>query len=259
MAQYYQRGGVRKGWVERLLKRHPELLLRLAQLTNYARNEATLGGFRFFFNKLPQHSVERNLTADLLYNVDKTGFSHKYKSEKFIALWRSGIVWNILADSNFHMTYVVAVSENVAVVAPPLLIFPGQRLNQDLLDGCDIPGAVVTCAPVVFMNSSLFMELVEHFAFSVTYGVKRLLVLVYDGCSSHYNAEIVARAVELEVVLVLLPDNSTNLIQTLGISVFKMFKPVLRRCITSFMITEGNTMVTKSTGWRYRIRPGKKG
>jgi hypothetical protein len=176
--------------------------------------------------------------------MDETGFAQKQKSRKVIAFKGSGNVWTKSADANFHMTYVVAVSAT-GVVAPPLMIIPGQRLNRDLLDGCDIPGARVTCAPKGFMNSALFLRWLEHFATSVPDSVKRPLVLVYDGYSSHYNDDIVSRAVDLKIILVLLPANSTHLLQTLDISVFKTFKACLKACITNYMIANGKTTLTK--------------
>ena len=45
--------------------------------------------------------------------------------------------------------------------------------------------------------------------------MKRPLVLVHGGCSSHYNTEIVAQAVDLKVIIFSLPYNSIYLIQTL--------------------------------------------
>ena len=61
-------------------------------------------------------------------------------------------------NTNFHMTYDVAVSTTGAV-APLLLIIPGQRSNRDLLNECDIPGAVVICVPKGFIND-FFREMV---------------------------------------------------------------------------------------------------
>ena len=131
----------RVGCLERFLRRHPELSLRIsAQVIKRARNEATIEGLRMFFKELLQHTIERKLTPDRLWNMDETGFAQKQKSRKVIAFNGSGNMWTKSADANFHMTYVVAVSAT-GIVAPPLMIIPGQRLNRDLLDGCDIPGA----------------------------------------------------------------------------------------------------------------------
>ena len=53
-----------------------------------------------------------------------------------------------------------------------------------------------------------------------------------------------AQAVELKVVLVLLPANYSHLIQTLDTSLFHTFKSVLHRFITIFMIFKGNNTLT---------------
>ena len=70
-------GELRKVWLGSFLKQHRKLSLRLAQVIKHACNKATLDELRFFFNELLQNSVEWNLTADRLYNMDETGFSQK--------------------------------------------------------------------------------------------------------------------------------------------------------------------------------------
>ena len=112
------------------------------------RNKVTLEGIKLLFKKILLHLVEHNFTAELLYNMDKTGFSQKQKSEKVVALQGSGNVWTKSVDTNFYITYVLYVYETGAVM-PPLLIIPGHRLNQNLVDGYDTPGYVATCVPNV--------------------------------------------------------------------------------------------------------------
>ena len=104
------------------------------------------------------------MTPDRLYSMDESGFTQKQKSEKVVALRRLGNVWMKSENANFNMTYVVAVSKTGSM-APPLLIIPGQILNQDFLYGCDIPGFVVTCVPKCFMNASLSVKFLEDFDF----------------------------------------------------------------------------------------------
>ena len=74
------------------------------------------------------------------------------------------------------------------------------------------------CQKVSWMIFSV--KWLEQFTSSVSDRVKLLLVLVYDGRSSQYNAEVVAQAVYLKVIIFLLPANSTHFIQTLDTSVF---------------------------------------
>ena len=101
-------------------------------------------------------------------------------------------------------------------------------MSRDFIEGCNIEGASITTAPNGFINYTLFLSWIELFANSVLGSIARPLVLVHDVCCSHYNDEIVKKVVELKFILVLLPDNSTHLIQPLGIAVFKPFKSVLK-------------------------------
>ena len=61
------------------------------------------------------------------------------------------------------------------------------------------------------MNSRLFIKCLILFDICVPTIVKRPLVLVYDGYSSHYNDEILEKVIEIYIILALLPANATYL------------------------------------------------
>ena len=75
--------------------------------------------------------------------------------------------------------------------------------------------------------------------------VNRPIVLVYDGYGSHYNTDIVERAINLRIILVLLPSNSTHLIHPLEILVFKPVNKELKQQIKKFMIENSGMSFTK--------------
>ena len=54
------------------------------------------------------------------------------------------------------MTFVLFVSAD-KYVALPLLIIPGQRLNRDVIEGCNINGAIITTSTKGFINYNLFL------------------------------------------------------------------------------------------------------
>ena len=113
------------------------------------------------------------------------------------------------------------------------------------MDDCSIEGSVISVASKGFMNSKLFLKWLVHFSNSVPQEVKRPLVLVYDGYGLHYNNKIVEKAIELKIILVLLPANSTHLIQPLDIAVFKPFKTILKRQMDAYMIENACTAFSK--------------
>ena len=143
------------------------------------------------------------------------------------------------------MTIVACVSANGFSV-PPILILPGQLLNRATMGQCSITGITATVDPKQFMNSNIFIKWLDHFSSNVTSHVKRPIVLVYDGYASHCNTYIVEKAIKLRIILVLLPSNSTYLIQTLDIFVVKPFKMELKYQIEKFMIKNSRASFTKT-------------
>jgi len=197
-----------------------------------------------FFNEFVKHIVERKLSTDRVFNMDETGFAQKSKCKKVIAVHGSKNVWSKSVEASFHLTLVACVGASGFVV-PPMFIVPGKRLNRDVLDSCPIAGSVVSVSPRGFMNSNLFIQWLVHFENNVPGDVKRPIVLVYDGYGSHYNEDIILKAIQIKVILILLPANATHLIQPLDIAVFKPFKTVLKQRMEAFMIENASTSYSK--------------
>jgi DDE superfamily endonuclease len=95
---------------------------------------------------------------------------------------------------------------------------PGQSLLPDTRDGCDIPGGSVTVAPKGLMNARLFGKWLSHFYSAVPEIIKRPLILVYDGYSSHFYKDIATNALCLDMILFVLPANAAHLMQPLDIA-----------------------------------------
>ena len=58
------------------------------------------------------------------------------------------------------------------------------------------------------MDSAVFIRRLRQYSNAVPDAAQQPLILVYDGCSSHYNGEIVSEAVRLKIILVSLPANA---------------------------------------------------
>jgi hypothetical protein len=116
-----------------------------------------------------------------------------------VAAYGTKNFWSKRADSLFHLTVVTGVGAN-GFAAPPLFGVPGQRCSRKMMDGCDIPGSSVTVAPKGFINARLFAKWLSHFQYAVPGTTKRLLILVFDGYSSHYNENIATKATCLDII-----------------------------------------------------------
>jgi DDE superfamily endonuclease len=110
------------------------------------------------------------------------------------------------------------------------------------LDSCCVQGSKVTVSTKGFMTSSIFLVWLDHFLNSIHATVKHPHVLIYDGYGSHFNEEIVARAVQLKIILL---SNATHILQPLNMAVFKPFKTTLKHHFESFMIENATTTFSK--------------
>nr|CCA14821.1 PREDICTED: similar to ENSANGP00000028549 putative [Albugo laibachii Nc14] len=178
--------------------------------------------------------------------MNETGFGQKTKSRKVIAVCGPKNVWTKCIDMSFHLALVACVSASGSCL-PPLFLLPGQCLNRDMLSKCSVPGATVTVAPKALTNQAtfVFVKWLEHFAANVPSCVIQPLLLIYDGFASHYSKRIVEKAIEMKIILLLLPPNSTHILQPLDVSVFKPFKTSLRHSMDRFMIDEDVSSLTK--------------
>nr|CCA27013.1 PREDICTED: similar to conserved hypothetical protein [Albugo laibachii Nc14] len=252
-------GTIGRGWRDRFFKRFPELAIRNAQIIKRVRNGVECNAVVSYFGRCARAIIEENAGPSRIFNLDETGFVQNLKTRKVIAVRGSKAVWSQNVEPGFHLTMVACVSADGFVV-PPAFIVLGKRLNRDVLDACTISGATITTSEAGFMTTCIMRESIAAFALAVPLPIKRLLILVLDGASSHMDASIDAAAATYGVRLVQLPPNASHLYQPLDVAVFRAVKTILKERMYSFMIATGKTAMTKkeavqlaSTAWRMGI------
>ena len=194
-------------------------------MINHVRAEATEEVVQILIWDFMKHVTEQKNDGQLYFQHGKTGFAHKNRIRKAIAVTGSKNVWPKIMEASFNMTIVACFAANVFYV-PPLFILPGQQFNRAIMYQCYITGRNATVAPKGFTNSNIFIKWLDHFSSNVPSHEKRPIVLVYKGYGSHYNTDIVEKAIKLSIILVLLTYNSTHLIQPLDRTAFKPFNTV---------------------------------
>jgi hypothetical protein len=126
-------GSLKPSWIQKFLSRHPSLCMRTSQVIKRARAEVDINGIQVFFWDVVRHVVERQITADRLFNMDETAFGQQVKSKKVIAVKGSKNCWSKSATTSSHVTVVGCGSANGFII-PPTFITEGARVNRDLLD-----------------------------------------------------------------------------------------------------------------------------
>ncbi|RLO08553.1 hypothetical protein DYB28_006508 [Aphanomyces astaci] len=74
---------------------------------------------------------------------------------------------------------------------------------------------------------------------------ERPILLIMDGCSSHYSEHIYAEAKALNILLQFLPANATHLFQPLDVTVFRPFKQAIRNAVADSIWTDVSTNINK--------------
>ncbi|OWY94480.1 Retroelement [Phytophthora megakarya] len=214
------------GWYTRFMDRHPMLTNRVAQAINKVRNNVDESHVNLLFKSLTKAISDTQMDPGRIFIVDETAFKSHKKTKTVVAVRGSSNVWKTEMSTSFHMS-IVACGSAHGFVVPPLFILTGKTVNVSLLSS-DKTGAAVTTTESGFMNNWLFIRWLKFFAEQVPAEIKRPLLLIMDGCSSHISLEVVDMADELEIMLVCLPANSTHLFQPLDVAVFGSFKSKLQ-------------------------------
>lgn len=227
-------------WYFRFAARHPELTMRQAQTVSRARNECSFEKLELFFETVKSLISVNDLNAMRIYNMNETSFISCNRSATVVALRGSKSVWRKDITANFHLSVVACGSASGRVV-PPLFIFPGMRVERDLMSGCGIEGARVTCSASGFIKKVIFVKWVEMFAKSVPSAVKCPLLLIFDGYLSHLSIDLIDKGEELGIMFVCLLANATHLIQPIDIAVF----PRTRKPFVSWFASFSTVQVCK--------------
>jgi len=240
---------VGEGWYHRFLQRHPKLCIRRSQSAAQVSNAVDTTDLATLLGSLAKMIIENKMGALRIFNVDETAFETSEKASKVLVAQGSKNVWHTNTHINFHLS-IVACASAAGFVVPPLFIFPGDRVELQMLQDCAIPGAAVTTTEKAFMNAWLFEQWLPVFANAVPTPIKRPLLLVMDGCASHYSKKIVATAEHHGILLVCLPANGTHLLKPLDVAVFSSFKAKLKLLVQELCRDNAEVNASKATAVR---------
>ena len=93
---------------------------------------------------------------------------------------------------------------------PPFIIFPGQRMREELLQG-GLPGTDGDVSVSGWSNTEIFKRYMqEHFMkYIPNCNAENPVLVIYDGHISHVSIELIAWAREHHIVIQLLPFTCT--------------------------------------------------
>ena len=236
---------VSNGWWERFVVRHSELTLRTAVPLSLARAKATDPDvFAKYFDILEECFLQNEIfdKPSAIYNCDETGLPLNPACGKVVT--KAGRKdANFVTGGDKSQVTVLACTSTAGFTLPPFVIFDRQALNQGMTKG-EVLGTLYGLSRNGWINSELFYHwFLHHF---LQYAPPtRPLILLLDGHSSHYSPATIKLVAENQVIVFVLPPNTTHVAQPLDRGCFSPLKSAWRKYCHDFRAKNPGRVFTR--------------
>ena len=148
-----------EGWWQGFTQRHPNISLRISDALSHCRSNAVdQDSLDYYFSLLKKALEDNNLfdKACYIYNMDETGMPLDHKQLKRIAPKGMKKVYGQSSGNKCQIT-ILACSNAVGTVLPPMVIFKGERFNHEWTKG-EIPNTTYGMSPQGWIDHELLLN-----------------------------------------------------------------------------------------------------
>ncbi|XP_056648647.1 uncharacterized protein LOC130453078 [Diorhabda sublineata] len=178
-------------WVRGFLKRNPRISLRSPESTSLARAQAfNKPNIQAYFNALSSTLEQYNFPPENIFNMDESGLTTVQKKcqKIYASKGRKQVGALSSAERGQHVTVVCSMNV-MGTYIPPALIYPRQRMNDELMNGAPV-------GSIAFVQEK-------------------------DGHSSHKSLESLQFAKENGVIVFCFPAHCSYHVQPLDVGFFR--------------------------------------
>jgi hypothetical protein len=206
-----------------------------------ATNKDTLG--KYF--DLLEKALEENKLMDKpcqIYNMDETGMPLSPKPLKVLDKCGTKNPSVFTSPDKSQVTVVGCVNASGHCI-PPMVIWDRKNLNPELAIG-EVPGTIYGLSSKGWMDMELFdLWFKRHFLRYCP--ATRPILLLMDGHSSHYCLDTIKQAAEDDIVIFVLPPNTTHLVQPLDKGIFGPLKISWRETCHKYLLEHPGRVITR--------------
>jgi len=235
-------------WYEGFRKRHPELSIRKPQHLSLRRAAVTSEELQEWFKNSGQYLESKNLSnisPTRIFNCDESSLLLCPDAESVLAEKGSRVVYKVVDGSKETLT-VLFMYRTDGVRAPPMLMYSFKKtVSKKIVDNTPTRWDIG-----VSDNGWMATETYEYitnifYPWLVEQKTEFPVILYMDNHSSHLNLPLVTFCREKQIELVMLPPNSTHIMQPLDISFFRPFKDLWKKCVPKWKNQEGVAQIKK--------------
>ncbi|XP_053388230.1 uncharacterized protein LOC128551405 [Mercenaria mercenaria] len=232
-------------WMRGFLKRWPELKVLKPKGLEFSRAKMASKEVVFnYFSNLKSTLEKHNLAnkPHLIFNVDEKGISVEHKPPYIVA--GSSYTPSAVTSGKGKTVTILGCGSAAGQAIPPYLVFPGQRMREELLHGAS-PGADGTISESGWSNSSIFRHYIEnHFLkFAPGHNGQKIL-LILDGHKSHVSVGLSEWALQYGIIIFILPPHCSHILQPMDVGCFGPFQRIYdAQCHK--LIRQSSTIITR--------------
>jgi hypothetical protein len=201
-------------WFKWFYRRHPELVLRVAQGldTNRAKNlNARI--VATFYNNLQELLDKHQYKPSQIWNTDETSCqASRNGGGRVFAKIGSKYVRQIIPNEREHVIVLTCINSNGEYI-PNLYIFKGKQRKDEYIRKCE-PGAVYAMQKKAWMSGYIFYKWLDHFFRNLELrgGISQIKrhLLILDGHGSHVTLDVILKAREHGLDMLTLPSHTSH-------------------------------------------------
>ncbi|XP_062559413.1 uncharacterized protein LOC134224151 [Armigeres subalbatus] len=227
-------------WVKLYLKRHPKMSLRTPEFVTKASATVSLSDIHSWYDKVELFLTKEGFMEILqdprrIINGDETSFQLNPKNKTVFALRGSRNVYDVeRTSSKLNITTMFSFFASGEAI-PPTIIYPYKTIPKAVADSVPSMWGVAK-SDTGWMTTPVFRDYIRNVLdpYLVAKKVKKPVMFIIDGHSSHINVETSKLCRQLGIVLIALYPNVTRIMQPADVSVFKPMKNAWPKAVQRF-------------------------
>ncbi|CAG2194274.1 unnamed protein product [Mytilus edulis] len=224
-------------WFRSFMDRWPDLKLQKPRALSISRAKgASKEVIDSYFDELENilNKYDLKNKPHCIYNIDEKGITPEHTPPKVVA--DVEINASAVTSERDKTTTIIAAGNAIGTQIPPFLVFAGQRMRQELIQGCT-PGTTGDVSPTGWSNTDIFQSYLQTHFINYVQGLsdKQPILVIYDGHLSHVSLSVIDWAKTNNIILLVLPAHTSHLLQPLDVGCFGPLSKIYNHSCHKFM------------------------
>lgn len=217
-------------WVRGLLKRHPQLTVRLSENIKRSRASVSHDIINKYFDNL-RIAVD-GVSPSNIVNYDETNFTDDPGQVKVVVKRGSKHVERIIDTSKTSISVMIAAAAD-GTLLPPYTVYKAKHIYPSWTEG-GVNGAGYNRNSSGWFDSTMFEDWFSNILLPYFKKQNGRKIMIGDNLSSHLSLNVIRECRRHDIHFILLPANSTHLCQPLDVAFFRPLKIAWRSVLDTW-------------------------